>query len=107
MVSSGIPDRAIPSAADATTARRAAGSGPVHGVVESDRGSVPGRSSTDALRFTEPGFRTRTRTDGSVRDRPGPVADLGRILAVLARVGTCPQPLVGEVLAQGGRMGAE
>src|SRR5262245_12996755 len=66
--------------------------------VRSKVGSRPGDSRTVALSVAEPGFRTRIRNGlGSL---PAPVADLRRVLAVLARVGSRSKPLVLEVLPQ-------
>ena len=60
--------------------------------------SGPSRRS---LRLLEPALTTRTRTSAVGRPvRPGPVADLGRVLAVLARVRAVAQALVDHLLAQ-------
>ena len=49
------------------------------------------RPSTRSLRLLEPALTTRSRTRSA---RPGPVAHVGRVVAVLARVGAVAQPLV-------------
>src|SRR5262249_10682503 len=53
-------------------------------------------STTDSLRLVEPALTTRMPP----LIRPDPVADLGIVLAVLARVGARADPAVAHLLAQ-------
>src|SRR2546423_15488758 len=64
--------------------------------------SGPSRRS---LRLEEPALTTRTRTRRL--PAPGPVANLGQILAVLARPGPGDHAFVGHVLAEPGSPLAE
>src|SRR5207248_11675150 len=58
----------------------------------------PSGSTTESFRLVEPALTTRT-----VLIRPDPVANLGIVLAMLARVGACANPAVAHLLAQRAR----
>ena len=64
------------------------------------------RRGRASLRLLEPALTTRMRIHG-LGVGPGPVADLGRILAVCAGVGAAAEPLVDHSLPQLGRVRAE
>src|SRR5205823_9775039 len=67
----------------------------------STRSSGPTRLS---LRELDPAFRTRTRNPSV---RPGPARDLGRVLAVVARVLPAAQAVVDHLLADVGGLRTE
>ena len=68
-------------------------------VERSTRSDVSPSPTRCSLRLVEPAFTTRTSpTPRSVRPRP--VADVGRVIAVLARVGTVADAGVDHLLAQ-------
>src|SRR5688572_27281089 len=54
--------------------------------------------TTWSFRLVEPALTTRTAPTYS--ERPGPVADLGFVVAVLARVDTGPQPPIHQLLPE-------
>src|SRR5690349_21374546 len=94
------------AASASSSARPIAASDPSdrQSTVRSKTGSIEGMSRTVAFSVAEPAFRTSTRRPligpGSVR--PGPVADLGGVLAELTGVGTGAETGVDQVLSECG-----